>query len=112
MLVFARLPEPLTNVDIVDTLGRFIARGDMPYPTHKVLVEYDGWQHEREAWQRQRDRVRLDDLQRAGWIVIVVTAHDLRHPCDIVRRVHDALVRRGYTGGDPQFSVMWTRWFN
>jgi len=37
---------------------------------------------------------------------------DLRHPRDIVRRVHDALVRRGYTGGDPQFSVMWARWFN
>lgn len=111
MIVFARLPEPVCNLNIRDAGGRFLARGDLVYAELLVLVEYDGWHHERDAGQRQRDLVRRERLEAAGWRVIVVTANDLKNKREIVLRVHRALVANGYTGGPPHFSVMWTQWF-
>lgn len=111
MIVFARLPEPECNAVIRSPDGRFLARGDLVYAEWKVLVEYDGWQHERDGRQRQRDRQRREDLEADGWRVIVVTAEDLKDKREVVRRVHAALVRRGYSGPGPVFNVMWTRWF-
>jgi hypothetical protein len=111
MVVFARLPEPACNVTILDSAGRFLARGDLVYVDHMVLVEYDGWHHERDARQRQRDIARREELEAAGWRVIVVTVADLTDKRGIVRRIHRALIDHGYAGRPPQFSVMWDRWF-
>lgn len=111
MLVFARLPEPAPNLNIRDANGTFLARGDLVYSTYMVLVEYDGWQHERDAKQRQHDIGRRERLEQAGWRIIVVTVGDLNKPHGIVRRVHQALTDRGYDGPDPRFSVMWLKWF-
>ena len=111
MLRFAHLPEATPNVNLYDDTGRFIARGDLVHAQFMVLVEYDGWHHERDARQRQRDIVRRERIERAGWTVIVVTAGDLRHPRQIVLRVHRALVDGGYRGPAPTFSVTWDRWF-
>jgi very-short-patch-repair endonuclease len=111
MIVFARLPEPRCNLTIRDAHGRFLARGDLVYPEHLVLVEYDGWYHERDAQQRQSDLHRRERLEAAGWRVIVVTSRDLTMPRVVVRRVHEALVERRYTGHKPTFSVMWSTWF-
>lgn len=111
MLLFARLPEPAPNLDIVDQHGDFLARGDLVYAAYLVLVEYDGWHHERDARQRQHDLRRRELLERAGWRVIVVTSGDLSAPHGVVRRVHVALADRGYIGPDPVFSTMWARWF-
>src|SRR5690606_39105564 len=110
LLIFARLPEPETNLDIVDAVGRFIARGDLVYPAFKVLVEYDGWHHERDARQRQRDHERREQLEAAGWRVIVITTKDFESPHLIPLRVHAALRDRGYTGPRPVMSTMWPRW--
>jgi len=110
LLKFARLPEPLVNRVILDENGDFLARGDLVYEAYKVLVEYDGWHHERDARQRQRDRERREQLEAAGWRVIVVTSHDLRAPHLIPRRVHAALVSRGYRGSRPRMSAEWPRW--
>lgn len=111
MIVFARLPEPLCNVDIRDSSGRFLARGDLVYVQFLVVVEYDGWQHERDGRQRQRDLVRREALEASGWRVIVVTSEDLKSKTTVVRRVHDALIARGYDGRPPQFNAMWQSWF-
>lgn len=111
MLVFARLPEPIPNKEIYDQHGSFLARGDMVYTTFLVLVEYDGWEHERDAQRRERDLGRRERLENAGWRVIVVTAGDLNKPHSIVRRVHEVLTERGYEGPEPTFSVMWLKWF-
>jgi hypothetical protein len=110
LLLFARLPEPETNVDICDDHGRFLARGDLVYAAYKVLVEYDGWHHERDARQRQRDHERREQLEAAGWRVIVVTAKDFETPRLIPIRVHAALRDRGYAGPRPVMSAMWPRW--
>ncbi|AXT83829.1 hypothetical protein C6I20_00540 [Aeromicrobium sp. A1-2] len=111
MIVFARLPEPECNVQIRSTDGRFLARGDLVYLRWKVLVEYDGWQHERDGGQRQHDRERRERLEAEGWRVIVVTAEDLKDKAEVVRRIHAALAQRGYAGSAPVLSIMWTRWF-
>lgn len=111
MIVFARLPEPRCNLTIRDAKGRFVARGDLVYGTYKVLVEYDGWHHERDGRQCRRDLIRRELLEAAGWRVIVVTSEDMRTPEHVVRRVHAALTARGYAGRAPHFSVMWSRWF-
>jgi very-short-patch-repair endonuclease len=111
MIVFARLPEPRCNYVIHDANGRFLARGDLVYPEHRVVVEYDGWHHERSTHQRQSDLSRRERLDAAGWRVIVVTSHDMKTPEQVVRRVHRALVERGHTGRRPTFSVTWTTWF-
>ena len=110
MIVFARLPEPACNVDIRDDEGRFLARGDLVYERWKVLVEYDGWHHERDARQRQRDRERREELEAAGWRLIVVTSADLRDKREVVHRVHRAIRARGYDG-EPHFSALWDRLF-
>ncbi|MGH3424266.1 MAG: DUF559 domain-containing protein [Nocardioidaceae bacterium] len=111
MIVFARLPEPETNLDIQDATGRFVARGDMPYFDYKVLVEYDGVWHERDPWQRQRDRERREDLDALGWTVIVILAEDLKDKREIVWRVYRALTANGYVGREPHFNAIWTKWF-
>lgn len=111
MIRFAHLPEPAPNLVLRDDHGLFLARGDLVYARWKVLVEYDGWHHERNAHQRQRDIGRRERLERAGWRVIVVTSHDLLAPRLIVNRVHQALLDHGYTGPGPVFSVMWDNWF-
>lgn len=111
MIRFAHLPEPVPNVVLHDVAGRFLARGDLVYETLKVLVEYDGWHHERDGGQRQRDIGRRERLEAAGWVVIIITSEDLKTPREIVTRVHSALVQRGYAGPPPVFSVVWDRWF-
>lgn len=111
LIVFARLPEPECNPDIVDEQGNFLARGGMVYFRYKVLVEYDGWQHERDGRQRQRDRERREVLEANGWRVIVITSEDLKRKQLIPWRVYEALKDRGYEGCPPKMNVMWSTWF-
>lgn len=111
MLVFARLPEPQVNVDVLDERGRFVARVDLLYPRWKVVVEYDGRHHETDRAQWARDRRRREALEALGYRIIVVAAADLAEPRQVPWRVHAALVARGYTGPRPVTSVQWLRWF-
>lgn len=111
LIVWSGLPEPDCNVDIADVEGRFVARGDLVLHRWRIVVEYDGWYHERNARQRQRDVLRRERIEALGWCVIVITARDLRNPESVAWRVHSALVRAGYTGRAPRTSMMWKRWF-
>lgn len=112
LLRFARLPEPEVNGWIVNHAGIAIARGDLVYRAYRVIVEYDGWHHERDGRQRQRDHLRRERLEAAGWTVIVITVQDMKNPLGIVRRVHAALVAGGYRGPAPVMSATWHRWFD
>ncbi|MBF6842431.1 DUF559 domain-containing protein, partial [Acinetobacter baumannii] len=111
MLVFARLPEPKLNVDIVDGWGRHVARVDLLLRRWKVVVEYDGRHHETDPAQWKRDRERREALEALGYRVIVVAASDLAAPASVPWRVHAALVQRGYAGPSPVTSTQWLRWF-
>lgn len=111
MIVFARLPEPACNVDILLEDGEFLARGDLLLARWMVLVEYDGWYHERDGRQRQHDIHRRERLEAAGWTVIAITSTDLGRPREIPWRVYRAIKARGYMGPAPRLNVMWLRWF-
>jgi hypothetical protein len=92
-LVLAGLPEPELNGLIMDRHGGFLAFGDLVYRMERLVVEYDGWQHERDARQRQHDLRRRELLEGEGWRIIVVTVADLRNPTMVVNRVVAALSR-------------------
>lgn len=91
----AGLPTPEVNADIHDDHGMWLARGDLVFRAWKVLVEYDGWQHERDPEQRQWDHLRREALEAAGWRVIVITHADMASPATIAIRVRQALRARG-----------------
>jgi hypothetical protein len=111
LLHFARLPRPDVNGWICDGAGNVLGRGDLVFREHWVVVEYDGWHHERDARQRQKDHLRRERLEAAGWKLIVITSADMADPSGIVKRVHAALVARGYRGAKPVMSTTWRRWF-
>lgn len=111
MLGLAGLPWPDLNVNVRDDIGRFVARVDMLYPAYRVIVEYDGMQHERDPKQRQRDRERRELLEALGYRLFVITAEDLRHPRSIPMRVFAALEARGYEGPKPVMDASWCRNF-
>jgi len=112
LLRFARLPEPEVNGVITDAAGNFLARGDLVFRQWRVVVEYDGWHHERDAYQRQKDHLRRERLEAEGWRVIVVTIEDMKRPSAIVARVYGALTLASYSGPPPVMSDSWRRWFH
>ena len=73
--------------------GTFVARVDLAYPDLRIAIEYDGLWHA-DGEQFRKDRRRLNALVAAGWIVLHVTAGDLRRPDELVDRVARLVVRR------------------
>jgi very-short-patch-repair endonuclease len=67
---------------------------DMGWEEFKVAAEYDGDQHRTDRRQYVKDVRCQEKVQRLGWIVVRVVAED--RPDDVIRRVDDALARRGY----------------
>ena len=111
MLVFARLPKPTPNKHIYDARGRFVARCDLVFEVQRVIVEYDGLWHRKEQSQRRKDRRRIAALEALGYTVIVLTAEDQVDNRAVVLRVYRELVKNGYDGPEPQFNIMWHKWF-
>lgn len=107
IISLAGLPEPETNIDIASDAGTWVARGDLVLPRYRIVVEHDGWIHERNAEQRQKDHLRRERIEAAGWTLIVITAEDFEHPTAIVIRVFEALKRRGYVGPPPDMGRKW-----
>jgi len=91
-LVDAGLPTPAVNVP-VPYFGRTY-HVDMGYERARVAVEYDGLVHVGDRRQMELDANRRRDLQDAGWLVITVTADQLRRPSDVIRSVENALMIR------------------
>ena len=94
------LPEPEVNGCILDEDGCFVAYGDLVYRRWGVILEYDGEQHRIDERQFARDVERLDDLARLGWRVVRVSKqHRGPRRIERLRRVHEALVERGWSPG-------------
>jgi hypothetical protein len=108
-LVTAGLPEPECNKDVGDS-GQWLGRVDLVYLGYNVIVEYDGRAHD-EARRHDADVLRMERLGRAGWTVSVVRSRHLTRPREVVSRVYEALVDRGYRGPKPRFPQSWVRSF-
>jgi very-short-patch-repair endonuclease len=90
-LVLAGLaPQPQYEVRVG---GRFLARVDLAWPDAKVALEYEGAYHFEDG-QIARDEERLARLRAAGWIVIRVSAPDLRDLDGVVEKVRAVLASR------------------
>ena len=107
LLTTAGLSEPAVNLEVYSDNGTWIARGDLILEHLRIMVEHDGWLHERDAAQRQKDHLRRERIEAAGWTLVVITVEDFRHPTSIVARVHEAMVRRGYRGAPPELGCLW-----
>lgn len=92
-LLSARLPWPDLQVDLHDSLGRFLGRADLYYEDVQLVIEFDGQIH--------RDRLAAD-LQRqnalvnAGYHILRFTAADLHVRGSVASQVRRAreLLRR------------------
>ena len=89
----AGLPAPVLQHQLHDGAGRFLGRGDLVWPYHRVLVEFDGDVH------RDRD-VFVKDLRRQnglvgdGWVVLRYSSADVRgRPEQVVAEIRRALRR-------------------
>lgn len=109
-LVLAGLPHPQCN-PLLGTEDRPIGRVDLAYQRYRVIIEYEGDQHRRDARQWNTDIGRHEDFTTAGLTLIRVTALRMRRPRDVVRRVFDALSAAGYPGPEPTFDQEWRALF-
>jgi very-short-patch-repair endonuclease len=96
-IVEVGLPEPEVNVNIVDSNGMFLGRGDLVYRRWRVIVEYDGDQHRTDTRQFDHDVRRLEDFAADGWRVVRIVGRSFftdRRAC--VARVARALLDSGW----------------
>lgn len=80
------IENPVSQLDITDELGAWLARVDFAWPRRKALLEFDGMRKltrdlrpgETPAQAVAREKRREDRLRAAGWLVLRVTWDDVR----------------------------------
>jgi very-short-patch-repair endonuclease len=91
VLVAGGLPRPVTQFEVRDRDGVFVARLDLAYPSRRLGIEYEG-DHHRGRGVFQQDLRRLNALRACGWTVLRFAAADLyRNPDRVVATVRAAL---------------------
>lgn len=87
-------PPPVANWSLRSPAGVEVYRLDLAWPEQRIALEYQGYavHVERQA----EDRARVDDLQRRGWIVILVTHDDLTDNRRLATALREAFERRGF----------------
>lgn len=89
-LVLADFPRPVTRHP-VHVPGGLVLHPELAWPQYRVAVEYDGREYP------HRDRLRLDQLVGAGWLVLHVTSQRLyRDFPTVAREIRAALASRGW----------------
>jgi Protein of unknown function (DUF559) len=63
------LPPPVSQYDVFDEHGHWLARLDLAYPAKRVGIEYEGARH-RDLGIFQHDLRRLNRLHAAGWRIL------------------------------------------
>lgn len=95
LLVQSGIPRPVTQIVVLNPRGRD-RRIDMGWPEFKVGAEYDGEHHWTNPDYHAEDIERLEFLAAMGWLIVRVSAKQLRYQRPVVvQRVRDALIRRG-----------------
>lgn len=97
VLIRAGLPCPEVNQPVWCPMSGRTYHLDMAYPRQKIGVEYDGAVHVGDRRQMEIDAARRRDLQDEGWMIITVTASQLRDPRRLAQSVEAALVVRRRT---------------
>ena len=92
-LIEAGLPAPVPQHVVTRADGTFVARLDLAYVEERVAIEYDGGHHLAPA-QQAKDADRRHEVTMEGWLIVTVTATDLRHAGRAARKVSQALTQR------------------
>ena len=86
-------PAPEVNLPVHGLDGRPLYWLDLGWRELRIAVEYNG--HAAHAGREEHDDVRIRELERRGWIVVVVGVDDLRNPVRLERELYEAFARRG-----------------
>jgi very-short-patch-repair endonuclease len=70
----------------ITTSGGFNYRGDLAFPSHKLIVEYQSEYHNSPEKFRA-DMTRASRLQADGWSIMLVNSNDLRNPLELITRI-------------------------
>jgi Protein of unknown function (DUF559) len=96
LMVFAGLPEPVINHIEYGARDRWEKRFDLSYPHLLLIIEYDGLQHAENPRQYSRDIVRREELDAAGWRIIVIRSNDIyAEPGPTLERIAGAMRHAG-----------------
>ncbi|MGE2717343.1 endonuclease domain-containing protein [Mycolicibacterium litorale] len=91
LIVRSGLPRPVTQIPVRNDHGRVVRRIDMGWPACMVGVEYDGEQHFENPDDYAADIERLEFLAARGWLIVRVSATQLRsRKPEIIERVRAA----------------------
>ena len=86
-------PVPEANLPVKDVDGHPLYFLDLGWRKVRVAVEYNG--RSAHAGREEHDEERIRDLERRGWIVVVVAAEDLANPVRLEKELYEAFARRG-----------------
>jgi very-short-patch-repair endonuclease len=95
MLVQAGLPRPELQVNLQDDNGQFLGRADLYYPSHRLVIEYDGATHRTTLVEDNR---RQNRILGAGHRLLRFTAADLRDAASVVAQVRAVLAAAPHPG--------------
>jgi hypothetical protein len=109
LIVLAGLPEPTTNHILRHPDGAWRRRLDLSYVGDRIVIEYDGRHHLTTA-QRRSDLLRREELEREGWLFIVLVSEDVYDdPSATIERIRSALADRGRHLPRRRLSPEWCR---
>lgn len=86
LLARHRLPPPARQFEVREG-GRLVARVDFAYPRCKLAIEVDGYRFHSGRSQWEKDLSRRNRLSALGWIVLHVTADQMRDPAKVAGTV-------------------------
>lgn len=97
LVVDLGFPVPEANLPVPGIDGRTLYRVDLGYRELRIAIEYNGYAAH--AGCEEADTARIRDLERRGWIVIVVDVDDLGGPERLEKELEVAFARRGVAIG-------------
>jgi hypothetical protein len=93
LIVDLGFPVPTVNHQVRTINGQQLLRLDLSWPELRIAVEYYGYAAHAE--QGDQDEARIRELERRGWIVVVVRAEDLSSTARVEQELDEAFRRRG-----------------
>ncbi len=89
------LPEPVTQFQVLDEYGDFVADTDAALPEWKITIEYQSNQEHLDEFQAAKDDRRRNKIIAAGYLPLAARYDDLkRGGHELVDEIRRTIVRR------------------
>jgi hypothetical protein len=86
-------PVPEANLPVMGISGEPLYYVDLGWRQLRIALEYNGYSAH--AGREVLDAARIEDLERRGWIVVIVELDDLRSTVRLEKELLEAFLRRG-----------------